>query len=61
MRFLDRTGKEPSESILKVGVEYALKQVFWDEEAFYQRGGVYDWGKEGQTGGCEGGLDVPDW
>ncbi|TFA99677.1 Radical S-adenosyl methionine domain-containing protein 2 [Trichoderma ghanense] len=45
MRFLDRNGKSPSESILKVGVRDALKAVFWDEQAFLERGGLYDWNK----------------
>lgn len=45
MRFLDRNGKQPSESILKVGVTDALKAVFWDEAAFVERGGIYDWNK----------------
>ncbi|PLB47669.1 radical SAM enzyme [Aspergillus steynii IBT 23096] len=46
MRFLDRTGKQPSESILKVGVKEALASVFWDEASFGARGGVYDWTRE---------------
>lgn len=50
MQFLDRDGRIPSESILDVPVEDALAQVFWDEQAFISRGGVYDWNKE--TGGC---------
>ncbi|KAL6827927.1 radical SAM enzyme [Trichoderma camerunense] len=45
MRFLDRNGQQPSKSILEVGVQRALQAVFWDEEAFVQRGGVYDWNK----------------
>ena len=49
MRFLDRDGREPSKSILDVGVERALASVFWDEESFEERGGVYDWSrKDGQ-------------
>lgn len=43
MRFLDRDGKQPSRSILEVGVEEALKAVYWDEAAFVERGGIYDW------------------
>ena len=43
MRFLDRTGKQPSNSILDVGVEEALASVYWDVNGFYERGGVYDW------------------
>lgn len=45
MRFLDRDGKQPSQSILEVGVKDALKAVFWDEAAFVERGGIYDWNK----------------
>lgn len=43
LRFLDRDGRQPSASILQVGVQQALSEVFWDEEGFYERGGVYDW------------------
>ncbi|KAH8424895.1 uncharacterized protein LDX57_002640 [Aspergillus melleus] len=46
MRFLDRTGKEPSESILKVGVKDALDSVYWGETGFVSRGGVYDWTRD---------------
>ncbi|KAE8150277.1 radical SAM enzyme [Aspergillus avenaceus] len=53
MRFLDRTGRAPSGSILEVGVQNALDSVFWDEESFVDRGGVYDWSKD--TSGCESG------
>lgn len=47
MRFLDK-GNNPSRSILKVGVDAALKAVFWDEKSFMERGGIYDWTKEGK-------------
>jgi len=46
MRFLDK-GNNPGGSILDVGVRKALDQVFWDEESFIQRGGIYDWSKVG--------------
>jgi radical S-adenosyl methionine domain-containing protein 2 len=51
MRFMDKgSGKmRESESILDVGVEKALSQVRWDVDAFYERGGVYDWSKEIST------------
>ncbi len=52
LRFLDRSGRQPSRPILEVGVEAALASVFWDKEAFMERGGVYDWGKE--TAECGG-------
>ncbi|KAL7792551.1 radical SAM enzyme [Trichoderma ceciliae] len=45
MRFLDRNGKQPSKPILEVGVKEALRAVFWDEAAFLERGGIYDWNK----------------
>jgi radical S-adenosyl methionine domain-containing protein 2 len=61
LRFLDRTGKQPSKPILEVGVEKALESVFWDEDAFVERGGLYDWAKpDGEKGGCGGGKDL-DW
>ncbi len=43
MRFLDRDGRQPSGSILDIGVEPALSEVFWDQDSFHERGGVYDW------------------
>lgn len=51
MRFMDKGSGEmrESESILDVGVEKALFQVRWDVDAFYERGGVYDWSKEMST------------
>ncbi len=46
MRFLNRDGREPSESILAVGVERAFDSVYWDEKAFIDRGGIYDWSRQ---------------
>jgi radical S-adenosyl methionine domain-containing protein 2 len=45
MRFLNCTGhaKQPSDSILEVGVVKALSQSGFDEEMFKDRGGIYDW------------------
>lgn len=43
MRFLNRLTGKPSQSILDVGVDRALEQVEWDQEAFVKRGGIYDW------------------
>jgi len=34
MRVLDRDGRQPSDSILEVGVQKALNSVYWDEKAF---------------------------
>ncbi|XP_036904566.1 radical S-adenosyl methionine domain-containing protein 2 [Sturnira hondurensis] len=47
MRFLNcREGrKDPSKSILDVGVEEAIKFSGFDEEAFRKRGGKYVWSK----------------
>jgi radical S-adenosyl methionine domain-containing protein 2 len=47
-------------------VEKALESVFWDEDAFVERGGLYEWAKpedeSGEKGGCggAGGEDL-DW
>jgi radical S-adenosyl methionine domain-containing protein 2 len=43
MRFLDKgNGNESSLSILEVGVNAALKCVFWDQKGFVERGGIYN-------------------
>jgi len=57
MRFLDRDGHQPSDSILEVGVEKALRSVLWDEAAFLERGGIYDWGKNS----CSEVSEELDW
>ena len=51
--FLDKgDGVETqSKPILDVGVQQALKEIHWDQDAFQVRGGVYDWSKEGARGG----------
>ena len=54
MRFLDRTGRQPSKSILEVGVQPALASVFWDIESFHERGGLYDWQAGQATSSCAG-------
>lgn len=48
MRFLDcREGrKDPSKSILDIGVEEAIKFSGFDEKMFLIRGGKYVWSKE---------------
>ncbi len=47
MRFLDcsRGSKDPSKSILDVGVSNALKFSGFDETMFLKRGGRYTWSK----------------
>ncbi|XP_022108160.1 radical S-adenosyl methionine domain-containing protein 2-like [Acanthaster planci] len=47
MRFLDCTkgSKDPSKSILDVGVTEALKFSGFDEQMFLKRGGKYKWSK----------------
>jgi radical S-adenosyl methionine domain-containing protein 2 len=45
MRFLNEDKSKPSASILEVGVQRALDSVFWDEKAFAERGGLYDWSR----------------
>jgi radical S-adenosyl methionine domain-containing protein 2 len=52
MRFLDRDGRPPSESILDVGVYAALGQVYWDQDSFHARNGVYDWSREPSKSAC---------
>ena len=49
--FLNKGVKEKTKSILEVGVEEALEDVYWDEEGFTERGGEYQWTKpEGGSG-----------
>ncbi|KAB5591595.1 Radical S-adenosyl methionine domain-containing protein 2 [Ceratobasidium theobromae] len=47
MRFLDcsQGGKTPGRSILKVGVQQALKDAGFDHKAFINRGGIFDWSR----------------
>ncbi|CAM9627416.1 unnamed protein product [Lampetra fluviatilis] len=47
MRFLNCTGgaKEPTRSVLDVGVEGAIRRSGFDERMFLQRGGKYVWSK----------------
>jgi radical S-adenosyl methionine domain-containing protein 2 len=59
MRFLDKGDGmlTKSESILKVGVKEAMKQVVWDKTSFVERGGIYDWGRSDmlKQSDCSGG------
>lgn len=63
MRFLDRTGRQPSKSILEVGVRQALKSVFWDVDSFHERGGLYDWQAHQEGSSCvdEGKSKELEW
>jgi len=45
MRFLDGGTKQPSLSILDVGVRNAIDTANFDEEMFFKRGGRYTWSK----------------
>ncbi|KAF3275201.1 hypothetical protein TWF970_006923 [Orbilia oligospora] len=50
-----------SESILRVGVKEAMKQVVWDRKSFVERGGIYDWSRPelfmpDQSNGCNGAV-----
>jgi radical S-adenosyl methionine domain-containing protein 2 len=42
MRFLDKGSGNDSPSILEVGVNAALRQVFGDQKGFVEQGGFYD-------------------
>ncbi|KAL8850847.1 MAG: hypothetical protein Q9221_004261 [Calogaya cf. arnoldii] len=46
MRFLNKGVKEPTKSILEIGVPAAMNDVYWDDESSTRRGGEYDWQKE---------------
>ena len=47
--FLNKGVKEKTKSVLEIGVEEALKDVYWDEEGFTERGGVYDWSEPSKS------------
>lgn len=63
MRFLNKGIKAPTGSILDIGVEAAMADVYWDEDSFDQRGGIYDWTRAAQEGEGEGGSSSAglDW
>ncbi|KAL8886015.1 MAG: hypothetical protein Q9215_006214 [Flavoplaca cf. flavocitrina] len=46
MRFLNKGVKEPTKSILEIGVPAVMNDVYWDEASFARRGGEYEWQKE---------------
>jgi len=45
MRFLDGGTKQPSKSILDVGVQGAIDGANFDDKMFLKRGGKYIWSK----------------
>ncbi|KAL8719841.1 MAG: hypothetical protein Q9181_008007 [Wetmoreana brouardii] len=45
LRFLNKGVREPTKSVLDIGVAAALKEVYWDEDGFERRGGIYEWSK----------------
>ncbi|KAL7272862.1 hypothetical protein RUND412_004309 [Rhizina undulata] len=50
----------PTEPILEIGVQEALKKAGWDEESFIERGGIYDWTRPAEScssGASNGALD----
>ncbi|KAL6715558.1 Radical S-adenosyl methionine domain-containing protein 2 [Lecanora helva] len=56
--FLNKGVKEKTKRILEIGVEEALKDVYWDEKGFTERGGVYEWSKgEGEGHGTDPALE----
>jgi radical S-adenosyl methionine domain-containing protein 2 len=38
-------GKKPGRSLLVVGVQEALNDAGFDEKAFFDRGGVFEWSR----------------
>ncbi|GAW14921.1 hypothetical protein ANO14919_043260 [Xylariales sp. No.14919] len=62
LRFLDKGpgAEKHSRSILEVGVQTALTEIHWDQEAFRERGGVYDWTKDVVGGDPEGCCSLVD-
>jgi radical S-adenosyl methionine domain-containing protein 2 len=55
-RFLDSSegGKKPGRSILEVGVEQGLRNAGFDEQAFLDRGGIFQWSREDE-------MQAPEW
>ena len=54
--FLNKGVKGKTKSILEVGVQEAMKDVYWDDQGFEERGGKYDWTKP-SAGGCGQGMN----
>ncbi|KAK7965923.1 uncharacterized protein PG986_000200 [Apiospora aurea] len=67
--FLDKGSgvEKQSSSILDVGVQKALSEVYWDQKAFKERGGIFEWSKDAlggrdmdADGGCGAAADKKD-
>ena len=43
--FLNKGVGKPTRSILEIGVAKALEDVYWDEDGFHKRGGIYEWSR----------------
>lgn len=54
--FLNKGVKAKTKSILEIGVEAALKDVYWDQDGFQERGGEYEWTKP-SVEGCGSGAN----
>ena len=57
-RFFNCTdsGKKPGRSLLDVGVQKALKDAGFDEKAFFDRGGIFEWSRN-----KDGEEAIPEW
>ena len=45
LHFLNKGVRKPTKSILEIRVAAVLEDVFWDEDGFEMRGGIYEWSK----------------
>ena len=50
-------GKKPGRSLLEVGVQDTLMDAGFDDKAFFDRGGVFEWSRNGDGGE----VKVPEW
>ncbi|CAG8557768.1 136_t:CDS:1 [Paraglomus brasilianum] len=53
--------KRPSDSLLHVDIQTALKQAGWDQCAFVKRSGVYAWSKNNNSCGSASSDNRLDW
>jgi radical S-adenosyl methionine domain-containing protein 2 len=58
-RFLNccDSSKRPGRSLLNVGVQEALKDAGFDEKAFLERGGIFDWTRDKESEDTK----IPEW